>query len=176
MAGTVGLMMLPIINTKNNEARKHAVDLGIAMQLTNIARDVFEDAKLNRVYLPQEWIGQITLSDLTDNNIDDQKNKIIELSIKNLIELSEKFYANGFCGMKFIPLRTRLAIFFAAKIYKGIGNKIKNKGYAYQFERVYLNKLEKLWITIVSIPEFLFLKSIFTSYKPIRDNFKNENI
>ena len=103
VAGTVGLMMLPIINTKNNEARKHAVDLGIAMQLTNIARDVFEDAKLNRVYLPQEWIGQITLSDLTDNNIDDQKNKIIELSIKNLIELSEKFYANGFCGMKFIP-------------------------------------------------------------------------
>ena len=144
VAGTVGLMMLPIINTKNNEARKHAVDLGIAMQLTNIARDVFEDAKLNRVYLPQEWIGQITLSDLTDNNIDDQKNKIIELSIKNLIELSEKFYANGFCGMKFIPLRTRLAIFFAAKIYKGIGNKIKKKGYAYQFERVYLNKLEKL--------------------------------
>ena len=47
------------------------------------------------MYLPQEWIGQITLSDLTDNNIDDQKNKIIELSIKNLIELSEKFYANG---------------------------------------------------------------------------------
>ena len=90
--------------------------------------------------------------------------------------LSEKFYANGFCGMKFIPLRTRLAIYFAAKIYKGIGNKIKKKGYAYQFERVYLNKLEKLWITIVSIPEFLFLKSIFTSYKPIRDNFKNENI
>ena len=48
MAGTVGLMMLPIINTKNNKARKHAVDLGIAMQLTNIARDVFEDAKLNK--------------------------------------------------------------------------------------------------------------------------------
>jgi hypothetical protein len=59
---------------------------------------------------------------LFKENIDDQKNKIIELSIKNLIELSEKFYANGFCGMKFIPLRTRLAIFFAAKIYKGIGN------------------------------------------------------
>ena len=54
--------------------------------------------------------------------------------------------------MKFIPLRTRLAIFFAAKIYKGIGNKIKNKGYAKQCERDYLNKLEKLWITIVSIP------------------------
>ena len=176
VAGTVGLMMLPIINTKDAEARKHAIDLGIAMQLTNIARDVYEDAKMNRLYLPKEWLGQVSISDLIDNKLDDQKKKLIELSIKNLIELSNKFYANGFSGMKFIPLRTRLAIFFAAKIYKGIGEKIKSGGYVYKLERVYLNKLEKLWITIISIPEFLFLKNIFKSYKPIRGSFKNENI
>ena len=176
VAGTVGLMMLPIINTKDAEARKHAIDLGIAMQLTNIARDVYEDAKMNRLYLPKEWLGQVSVSDLIDNKLDDQKKRLIELSIKNLIELSEKFYANGFSGMKFIPLRTRLAIFFAAKIYKGIGEKIKSGGYVYKLERIYLNKLEKLWITIISIPEFLFLKNIFKSYKPIRGSFKNENI
>ena len=176
VAGTVGLMMLPIINTKDAEARKHAIDLGIAMQLTNIARDVYEDAKMNRLYLPKEWLGQVSISDLIDIKLDDQKKKLIELSIKNLIELSDKFYANGFSGMKFIPLRTRLAIFFAAKIYKGIGEKIKNGGYVYKLERIYLNKLEKLWITIISIPEFLFLKNIFKSYKPIRGSFKNENI
>ena len=176
VAGTVGLMMLPIINTKDAEARKHAIDLGIAMQLTNIARDVYEDAKMNRLYLPKEWLGQVSVSDLIDNKLDDQKKKLIELSIKNLIELSDKFYANGFSGMKFIPLRTRLAIFFAAKIYKGIGEKIKSRGYVYKIERIYLNKLEKLWITVISIPEFLFLKNIFKSYKPIRGSFKNENI
>ena len=176
VAGTVGLMMLPIINTKDAEARKHAIDLGIAMQLTNIARDVYEDAKMNRLYLPKEWLGQVSVSDLIDNKLDDQKKRLIELSIKNLIELSDKFYANGFSGMKFIPIRTRLAIFFASKIYKGIGEKIKSGGYVYKLERVYLNKLEKLWITIISIPEFLFLKNIFKSYKPIRDSFKNENI
>ena len=176
VAGTVGLMMLPIINTKDAEARKHAIDLGIAMQLTNIARDVYEDAKMNRLYLPREWLGQVSVSDLIDNKLDDQKKRLIELSIKNLIELSDKFYANGFSGMKFIPLRTRLAIFFAAKIYKGIGEKIKSGGYVYKLERIYLNKLEKLWITIISIPEFLFLKNIFKSYKPIRGSFKNENI
>ena len=176
VAGTVGLMMLPIINTKDAEARKHAIDLGIAMQLTNIARDVYEDAKMNRLYLPKEWLGQVSTSDLIDNKLDDRKKKLIELSIKNLIELSDKFYANGFSGMKFIPLRTRLAIFFAAKIYKGIGEKIKSGGYVYKLERIYLNKLEKLWITIISIPEFLFLKNIFKSYKPIRGSFKNENI
>ena len=176
VAGTVGLMMLPIINTKDTEARKHAIDLGIAMQLTNIARDVYEDAKMNRLYLPKEWLGQVSITDLIDNKLDDQKKRLIELSIKNLIELSDKFYANGFSGMKFIPLRTRLAIFFAAKIYKGIGEKIKSGGYVYKLERIYLNKLEKLWITIISIPEFLFLKNIFKSYKPIRGSFKNENI
>ena len=176
VAGTVGLMMLPIINTKDAEARKHAIDLGIAMQLTNIARDVYEDAKMNRLYLPKEWLGQVSVSDLIDNKLNDQKKRLIELSIKNLIELSDKFYANGFSGMKFIPLRTRLAIFFAAKIYKGIGEKIKSGGYVYKLERIYLNKLEKLWITIISIPEFLFLKNIFKSYKPIRASFKNENI
>ena len=176
VAGTVGLMMLPIINTKDTEARKHAIDLGIAMQLTNIARDIYEDAKMNRLYLPKEWLGQVSISDLVDNKLDDQKKRLIELSIKNLIELSDKFYANGFSGMKFIPLRTRLAIFFAAKIYKGIGEKIKNGGYVYKLERIYLNKLEKLWITIISIPEFLFLKNIFKSYKPIRGSYKNENI
>ena len=176
VAGTVGLMMLPIINTKDAEARKHAIDLGIAMQLTNIARDVYEDAKMNRLYLPKEWLGQVSISDLIDNKLNDQKKRLIELSIKNLIELSDKFYANGFSGMKFIPLRTRLAIFFAAKIYKGIGEKIKSGGYVYKLERIYLNKLEKLWITIISIPEFLFLKNIFKSYKPIRGSFKNENI
>ena len=176
VAGTVGLMMLPIINTKDAEARKHAIDLGIAMQLTNIARDVYEDAKMNRLYLPKEWLGQVSVSDLIDNKLDDRKKRLIELSIKNLIELSDKFYANGFSGMKFIPLRTRLAIFFAAKIYKGIGEKIKSGGYVYKLERIYLNKLEKLWITIISIPEFLFLKNIFKSYKSIRGSFKNENI
>ena len=176
VAGTVGLMMLPIINTKDAEARKHAIDLGIAMQLTNIARDVYEDAKMNRLYLPKEWLGQVSISDLIDNKLDDQKKKLIKLSIKNLIELSDKFYANGFSGMKFIPLSTRLAIFFAAKIYKGIGEKIKSGGYVYKLERIYLSKLEKLWITIISIPEFLFLKNIFKSYKPIRGSFKNENI
>ena len=176
VAGTVGLMMLPIINTKDAEARKHAIDLGIAMQLTNIARDVYEDAKMNRLYLPKEWLGQVSVSDLIDNKLNDQKKRLIELSIKNLIELSDKFYANGFSGMKFIPLRTRLAIFFAAKIYKGIGDKINSGGYVYKLERIYLNKLEKLWITIISIPEFLFLKNIFKSYKSIRGSFKNENI
>ena len=58
VAGTVGLMMKPLILVKNKNANKHAVDLGIAMQLTNIARDIYEDAIMNRVYLPKEWLNE----------------------------------------------------------------------------------------------------------------------
>ena len=66
VAGTVGLMMSPLIMVNNNKANKHAIDLGIAMQLTNIARDIYEDALMNRIYLPQDWINNIDISELTD--------------------------------------------------------------------------------------------------------------
>jgi phytoene synthase len=175
VAGTVGLMMQPLILVHNKEANKHAVDLGIAMQLTNIARDIYEDATMNRVYLPKEWLGDISIEQLTSNSIQEIQPKISKI-IKKLIDLSEVYYQNGFSGMKYIPIKTRLAIFFAAKIYRGIGMKIKSNQYQYSNKRVYLNKFNKLWVTIKSIPEFLFLKIIYQSYKPIRESFQNENL
>ena len=64
VAGTVGLMMSKIIGVKNVNATRSAIDLGIGMQLTNIARDVYEDALMNRIYIPSDWIPNINLSDL----------------------------------------------------------------------------------------------------------------
>ena len=175
VAGTVGLMMQPLILVNDKEANKHAVDLGIAMQLTNIARDIYEDATMNRVYLPKEWLRDISIEQLTsssDQQIQSQMRKII----KKLIDLSEVYYQNGFSGMKYIPIKTRLAIFFAAKIYRGIGMKIKSNQYQYSSKRVYLNKFNKLRVTIKSLPEFIFLKRIYRSYTPIRESFQNENL
>jgi phytoene synthase len=100
----------------------------------------------------------------------------MSIIIKKLIDLSEVYYQNGFSGMKYIPIKTRLAIFFAAKIYRGIGMKIKSNQYQYSNKRVYLNKFNKLWVTIKSLPEFIFLKRIYRSYTPIRESFQNENL
>ena len=175
VAGTVGLMMQPLILVNNKEANKHAVDLGIAMQLTNIARDIYEDATMNRVYLPKEWLSDISIEQLTSESIQDIQPQMIKV-IKRLIDLSEIYYQNGFSGMNYIPIKTRLAIFFAAKIYQGIGMKIKSNKYQYSNKRVYLNKFNKLWLTIKSLPEFIFLKSIYRSYTPIRESFQNENL
>ena len=175
VAGTVGLMMSPLIMVNNNKANKHAIDLGIAMQLTNIARDIYEDALMNRIYLPQDWISNTDISELTD--ISSNKDLIqIKSAIKRLILLSETYYKNGFAGMRYIPLKTRLAIFFAAKIYRAIGQKIKKNRYEYSYKRIYVSTIEKLFITFVSIPEFVFLNFRYNKYHLVREIFQNENL
>ena len=174
VAGTVGLMMLPIILTDNPDARKHAIDLGIGMQLTNIARDIYEDAKMNRIYLPKNWIGDIS----TENLVNREKIDLPKVCrvIEKLIQLSDIFYQNGFSGLKYIPFKTRLAIFISAQVYKGIGEKIKKNQYKYDLKRTYVNNFEKLWITIASISRFFFIRYIYKDYTPIRNTFKNENL
>ena len=175
VAGTVGLMMSPLIMVNNNKANKHAIDLGIAMQLTNIARDIYEDALMNRIYLPQDWISNTDISELTD--ISSNKDLIqIKSAIKKLILLSETYYKNGFAGMRYIPLKTRLAIFFAAKIYRAIGQKIKKNRYEYSYKRIYVSTIEKLFITFISIPEFVFLNLRYNKYQLVREIFQNENL
>ena len=78
--------------------------------------------------------------------------------------------------MRYIPIRSRLAIFVAAQIYKGIGEKIKRNGFFYGNKRVYLTGFEKLLITLRSIPKFFFIKQIYKKYSTIRETFKDENL
>jgi len=177
VAGTVGLMMSKIIGVKHDKAAQSAIDLGIGMQLTNIARDVYEDSKMKRIYLPANWIPDISLKNLADpHNKTLEKDERISNAIHEVICLSDKFYENGFAGLKYIPLSTRLGIFIAANIYRGIGIKIKSNKKKYLRKRVYLNLLEKSIITFKSILLFIFIPFIKYQYQKIRDNFPNENL
>ena len=177
VAGTVGLMMSKIIGVKHEKAAQSAIDLGIGMQLTNIARDVYEDSKMKRIYLPANWIPDISLKNLTDlHNKSSEKDERISNAIHEVIDLSDKFYENGFAGLKYIPLSTRLGIFIAANIYRGIGTKIKSNKKKYLRERVYLNLLEKSLITVKSILLFIFIPFMKYQYQKIRDNLPNENL
>ena len=177
VAGTVGLMMSKIIGVKHKNAAKSAIDLGIGMQLTNIARDVYEDSKMKRIYLPATWIPNISLKNLTDiHETSVEKDERISNAIHQVISLADKFYQNGFAGLKYIPLSTRLGIFVAANIYRGIGIKIKSKEKKYFRERIYLSFLEKSLITIKSILLFIFIPFMNYQYQKIRDNLPNENL
>ena len=176
VAGTVGLMMSKIIGVEDKKAAQSAIDLGIGMQLTNIARDVHEDSKIERIYLPADWIPDISLKNLSNlHESNSQKDEKISNAIHKVISLSEKFYKNGFAGLKYIPISTRLGIFIAANVYRGIGIKIKSKK-KYLRDRVYLNLFEKSFITIKSILIFIILPLINFQYEKIRVSLPNEDL
>ena len=101
---------------------------------------------------------------------------VISNAIHKLIDMSEKFYLNGFSGLKYIPYKTRLGIFVAANMYRAISLKIRSKGKKYLKKRIYLNSFEKCIITIKSISIFIFIPFINYKYKNIRDKLQNENL
>jgi phytoene synthase len=161
VAGTVGAMMAYIFNTTNSKAIKCAVNLGIAMQLTNISRDVVKDAYLQRIYIPENFLKEnITVKNIINNNFNKKK---LFFSIKKIILLAEKYYISGNSGIKFLPRTIKFPIFLASKIYQGIGKKIINDNEnIYFLKRTYLNFLEKIIMTIKSYYIFIIIKG---SYK-----------
>ncbi|MEE3240731.1 MAG: phytoene/squalene synthase family protein [Pseudomonadota bacterium] len=144
VAGVVGLMMCPIIKA-NNRGHPFAVDLGIAMQLTNIARDIFEDAHLDRCYLPVDWCD-CTPADIIANKSGTQKK--VKLAIKRLLDLADNYYASAQVGFHFLPLRSRLAIAIASKVYQHIGTQIRRRDYCYWQGRVFVPLLTKVMLAV----------------------------
>ena len=140
VAGTVGLMMSKILRVKNREALKGAIDLGIAMQLTNIARDVCEDKERNRQYVKHDF-----------------------LSIQEIIMESQIFYENSFSSIRNIPFRSRFSVIVARRVYRKIGDYIlkqKNIDNYNKAGKIYVPMFEKVIQTFLSI--FDFVKLIFT--------------
>ncbi len=140
VAGTVGLMMAKILNVRKEQSLKSAIDLGIAMQLTNISRDVIEDKKNNRFYINESF-------------------KEIETTIK----LSEQFYENSFYSIKEIPLSFRFSILVARRVYRKIGYKILNKKNIENYKKsrkIYVSNIEKIIETFLSIFDLIKLSLI----------------
>ena len=153
VAGTVGLMMSKILKVKNKDALKGAIDLGIAMQLTNIARDVCEDKVRNRQYIKPNFS-----------------------SIQETINDSEIFYKKSFNSISSIPLESRFSVIVARRVYKKIGDYIlkqKNTENYNKAGKIYVSIFGKIIQTLLSIFDFiklLFIKEL--NY----DNHINHNI
>ena len=137
VAGTVGLMMAKVLRVTKKSSLKSAIDLGIAMQLTNISRDVIEDSKNNRFYI----------------------NKNFE-EISSTINLAETFYENSFYSIKDIPISFRFSILVARRVYRKIGYKIlktKNLENYQNSGKIYVSNLEKIFETFLSIFDLIQL-------------------
>ena len=139
VAGTVGLMMLPILRVQDPRAYTCAKALGTAMQMTNMLRDLETDYNLKRVYLPLTWVQQ-------PNRLHQSLQKRHELFTEvasPLFQLTEDYYRQGLAGLKYIPLHSRWAIAIAAFTYRQIGVKvIQLKSKAWE-QRVHTHGLEK---------------------------------
>ncbi len=137
VAGTVGLMMAKILKVDSKIALRSAVDLGIAMQLTNIARDVVEDIGRNRKYIDHDFI-----------------------KIKETLGIAELFYKSSFKSIKEIPLINRFAILVARRVYREIGNNILKKKDLENYNKsgkIFVNKIGKIKQTILSIFDLFIL-------------------
>lgn len=149
VAGTVGLMMSDVLDVSDSAAYPFAIDLGIGMQLTNICRDVQEDARIGRRYLPNEVLGKISLEDLI--NPSQSQEERLGLSIEFLLKLADEYYASGERGLPYLPLRARHGILIAARVYRAIGLKLRSRNYRYWDERVVISKARKLGITFMAL-------------------------
>ena len=171
VAGVVGLMMIKALDIKGEEAKYFAIDLGIAMQLTNISRDIMEDYKKNRIYIPENTaVNKDIINNMTNENEEKIRSTVNQLIIK-----SEIYYKSSLNGMKFIPIKSRIAILVALRIYQGIGIKIKKTGTKFIYENIYVTNKEKTLIVAKTIIEFL-LFFIFPVYKKKHNIYLHESL
>ena len=150
VAGTVGLMMAKILKVNKKSSLKSAIDLGIAMQLTNISRDVIEDSENNRFYI----------------------NKSFE-EISSTINLADSFYRNSFYSIKDIPISLRFSILVARRIYRKIGHKILNKKNLENYQnsgKIYVSNIEKLLETFFSIFDLIELSFSYKRDDQVQHN------
>jgi phytoene synthase len=138
VAGVVGLMMCRLLGVTNTAAYENANRLGIAMQLTNIARDIAEDWQRGRCYLPQSWI------DLDPDSEPSPSDAVIQPHAKRLLDLAEANYQSGYRGYASLPPGTRLAIRVAAAVYRDIGIEIEKSDYKVMNKRHYVPLPRKL--------------------------------
>ena len=140
VAGTVGLMMAKIFKVNKKNSLKSAIDLGIAMQLTNISRDVIEDSKNNRFYINKDF-EEISLT----------------------VNLANTFYENSFYSIKDIPISFRFSILVARRVYRKIGHKILSKKNLDNYQnsgKIYVSNIEKILETFLSIFDLIKLSFI----------------
>lgn len=142
VAGTVGLLFVHIAGVSAEVARRHAADLGIAMQLTNIARDVGADSKLERLYLPLDWLAMAGV-DPQDLMAPSQRVKLFTV-VKRLLKEADRFYASGDRGINYLPLRTAFAVTTARLIYAAIGQEILRRGDSALVERAVVSRWRKI--------------------------------
>ena len=127
VAGSVGAMMCWIMGPRHAGALARACELGVAMQLTNIARDVGQDARMGRLYLPQAWLREAGLDPQTFI-AHPVHNEALQIVLQRLLDEADRLYAQAHAGIAELPRDCRSAILAARLIYAEIGHQLRREG------------------------------------------------
>lgn len=126
VAGNVGLIMYPILGGRSPQGRAHAADLGIAMQCTNIARDVLEDLARGRVYLPSAWLSGCDVRGLLDDSTSVEA--VVVNAVQKVLGFADARYERGLAGLHYLAPQSQFAIRVAARCYAAIGERVIRDG------------------------------------------------
>ena len=161
VASTVGVMMCVLMRVREKDILARACDLGVAMQLTNIVRDIGEDARNGRIYIPTDWMKEKNL-DITDFIKNPKTSKELGLIAKRLLKEAGRLYKRSESGLFGLPTSCQPGIYAARYIYEGIGGHIEAVQYDSINQRAKTSKSEK--ITLLA---FSFLKTLSSKIAPI---------
>ncbi len=170
VAGTVGLMMCHIMGISDHRGLQNAVDLGQAMQLTNIARDIKDDHQINRIYLPDDWLDEVGLN--RENYFLIENRSKLKLVVDRLLIEADQLYKSGEAGLPYLSLRSAWAVCTALFIYREIGRQVKAGGASVLEHRVVVSKPRKIFLLFCSSLKMLTLlpARIVNPWKPTNTN------
>ena len=150
VAGTVGIMMCPILGVREPRATRYAAELGMAMQITNICRDVAEDAARGRVYLPASRLRAAGLAPAQILDASAPRAKLREV-IAGLLARADTLYESADEGLRFLPPRARLAVLLASRLYRAIGLELLRRGADPFRGRAVVSFWYKLWWCMLAV-------------------------
>lgn len=181
VAGVVGLMMSKVMGVTDPRAERHAIDTGLAMQMTNIARDIREDLDRNRVYLPTTWLtpdahravanratislpappaaSALATAVSKDPRIFD--GAAFAPLAKRLVDEAEHLYASGEAGLRYLPLRAALAVGCAQAIYREIGRRVVKRGSRAWDTRTVVSLPRKIWLALATVAKILVSRAVY---------------
>lgn len=161
VAGVVGLMMSEIMGVSDPRAYVHAKDLGLAMQITNIARDVLTDARMGRIYLPEDKLSTLGIPASPEFFESLEVRPGLAEIVAELLDHAERLYQSGDKGLKYLPFRSAIAVGIAREVYSSIGTEVRKRGAKAWDKRVYIPLPQKCVLAIRGIS------------KAVRSRFQN---
>jgi len=181
VAGVVGLMMSHVLGLKDDKALVRATHLGMAMQLTNICRDVLDDWRLGRVYIPQALIAaQLpataplpaflpALQKIAQDEPPQELAAALSATLATLLVRADKLYNSGALGLRDLPFRAALAIRVARLVYRDIGRVVARRGHNILAGRAVVSGRRKAWLVLRALFEgFCEIPSRLRDSRPVK--------